>query len=65
MPLSDEGRRRLEKIEQDLAATDPDLDLKLKSGLPRGMAARTVYGLLAALAGFALVIAGIMVQLRY
>ncbi|MGY2744433.1 DUF3040 domain-containing protein [Arthrobacter sp. UYCu723] len=63
MPLSDEERRRLEKLEQDLAATDPDLDLELKSGLPRGMAAHTVYGLLAALAGFALVIAGIITQL--
>ncbi|MGY4541318.1 hypothetical protein ACVWY0_001227 [Arthrobacter sp. UYNi723] len=62
MPLSDEERRRLEKLEQDLAATDPDLDLELKSGLPRGMAALTVYGLLAVLAGFVLVIAGIIVQ---
>ncbi len=63
MPLSDEERRRLEKLEQDLAAKDPDLDLELKSGLPRGVAARTVYGLLTALAGFALVIAGIITQL--
>jgi hypothetical protein len=26
MALSDEERRRLEKLEQELAATDPDLD---------------------------------------
>lgn len=63
MPLSDEERRRLEKLEQDLAATDPDLDLELQSGLPRGLAARTVYGILAALAGFALVIAGVITRL--
>lgn len=35
----------------------------MKSGLPRGVAAHAVYGLLAVLAGFALVIAGIIVQL--
>ncbi|WP_427008297.1 hypothetical protein [Pseudarthrobacter sp. H2] len=29
-----------------MAATDPDLDLELQSGLPRGMASRTVYGIL-------------------
>ena len=63
MPLSDEERRRLEKLEQDLAATDPELNLELQSGQPRGMAARSVWGILAALAGFALVIAGIITQI--
>jgi len=63
MPLSDEERRRLEKLEQDLSAADPDLNLELQSGRPRGMAARAVYGMLALVAGFAIVIAGIMTQL--
>lgn len=63
MPLSDEERRRLEKLEQDLAAADPELNLEMQSGQPRGMAARSVWGLLAALAGFALVITGIATQI--
>ena len=64
MALSDEERRRLEKLEQELAATDPDLDRELQGGLFRYRAsARTIYGLLAAFAGFALVIAGIITHL--
>jgi hypothetical protein len=63
MPLSDEERRRLEKLEQDLAATDPELNLELQSGRPRGMAAKSVWGILATVAGFALVIAGIISQI--
>ncbi|MET3950428.1 DUF3040 domain-containing protein [Arthrobacter sp. UYEF36] len=63
MPLSDEERRRLEMLEQDLAASDPDLNLELQSGQPRGMAARAVFGILAAVAGFALIIAGIITQI--
>lgn len=63
MPLSDEERRRLESLEQELAAADPDLNFELQSGKPRGMAARGVYGLLALVAGFGLVIAGISMQL--
>ncbi|MDZ4092691.1 MAG: DUF3040 domain-containing protein [Arthrobacter sp.] len=63
MPLSDEERRRLEILEQDLAASDPDLNLELQSGQPRGMAARAVFGILATLAGFALIIAGIITQI--
>ncbi|HYH76736.1 MAG TPA: DUF3040 domain-containing protein [Arthrobacter sp.] len=64
MSLSDEERRRLDKLEQELAATDPDLDRQLQAGLSRNRATpRTVYGLLAVFAGFALVIAGIVTQL--
>ena len=62
MPLSDEERRRLEKLEQDLAASDPELNLELQSGKPRGMAARALLGIVAAAAGFALVITGIITQ---
>lgn len=62
MPLSEEERRRLEKLEQDLAATDPELNLELQSGHPRGMAARSIWGILAVVAGFALVITGIIAQ---
>lgn len=64
MALSDEERRRLEKLEEELAATYPDLDRELQGGLSRYRASsRTIYGLLATLAGFALVIAGIITQL--
>ncbi|WP_232223608.1 DUF3040 domain-containing protein [Arthrobacter sp. FB24] len=63
VPLSDDERRRLEKLERDLAATDPELDLQLQSGSPTNAAARTVYGVLIILAGFAVVIAGIITQL--
>ena len=64
MGLSDEERRRLEKLEQELAAADPDLDRKLQSGTPyRRPAALAVRGVLAVIAGFALVIAGIAAEL--
>ncbi len=64
MALSDEERRRLEKLEQELAATDPELDRQLQAGWSRNWASpRTIYGILAAFAGFALVIAGIITQL--
>jgi hypothetical protein len=64
MALSDEERRRLEELEQELAAADPDLDRELKAGLSRGSAAaRIVYGVLAALAGLAVVIAGSITRL--
>ena len=36
MSLSDEERRSLEELEQDLAATDPDLAHELMSGRLRG-----------------------------
>ena len=65
MSLSDEERRSLEELERDLAATDPDLDLQLKSGRPRGTVARTLLGLLAMLGGFAMVIAGIATQIVF
>ncbi|WP_244296630.1 DUF3040 domain-containing protein [Paenarthrobacter nitroguajacolicus] len=61
--LSDEERRSLEELERDLAATDPDLAFELKSGRPRGALARTVLGTLAVLAGFVMVIVGIITQL--
>lgn len=63
MSLSDEERRSLEELERDLASTDPDLAYELKSGRPRGAVARTVLGGLAVLAGFVMVIAGIITQL--
>lgn len=64
MGLSDEERRRLEKLERELAAADPDLDRKLQSGPGHGRpSALTVRGVLAAIGGFALVIAGIISEL--
>lgn len=64
MALSDEERRRLEKLEQELAAADPNLDRELQSGLSRGRPApRAAYAVLAALPGFALVIVGIATKL--
>ncbi|GAA3285140.1 DUF3040 domain-containing protein [Paenarthrobacter aurescens] len=63
MSLSDEERRSLEELERDLASTDPDLAYELKSGRLRGAVARTVLGITAVLAGFVMVIAGIITQL--
>ncbi|MDE8669949.1 DUF3040 domain-containing protein [Pseudarthrobacter sp. H3Y2-7] len=64
MALSDEERRRIQNLEQELAETDPGLDHQLQEGMSRRWtSARTVYGILASLAGFALVIAGIINQL--
>jgi uncharacterized membrane protein YedE/YeeE len=62
MALSDEERKRLEKLEQELALSDPGLDRQLQSGRNPD-SPRTIYGVLAVLAGFALVIAGIITQL--
>ena len=56
MPLSDDERRRLEKL-QDLAAADPDLNLNLGAGSCRDAAARTVCGALTVLGGLMVVIA--------
>jgi hypothetical protein len=61
--LSDEERRRLEKLEQELAAADPDLAREL-AGLPRSRAtSATLHGVLTVIVGFALIIAGIITKL--
>ncbi len=53
----------MEELEQDLAATDPDLAHELTSGRLRGTKARTTFGVLGVLCGFVMVIAGIVTQL--
>lgn len=64
MALSDEERRRLERLEKELAAEHPDLARKLQAGFTRSRSrARIVYGVMGALAGFAVVIAGIITDL--
>lgn len=66
MPLSDEERRRLEILEQELTSSDPDLERKLHSGAPghfQNSAASTVRGVLIVIAAFALVIAGIATEI--
>ncbi|MFJ4171870.1 DUF3040 domain-containing protein [Paenarthrobacter sp. NPDC089714] len=63
MSLSDEERRSLEELERGLVASDPDLDLQLRSGRLRGTGARMILGALAVLVGFALVISGIITQI--
>jgi hypothetical protein len=64
MALSDEERRRLERLEKELAAEHPDLARKLQSGFTRSTSgARLIYGVMGALAGFAVVIAGIITKL--
>lgn len=73
MALSDEERRRLEELELELAASDPDLDRQLRAGWSRNRAfthppgqrlsARAVYGGVAVFAGFIVVIAGILTHL--
>lgn len=62
MALSDDERKRLEKLERDLAAADPQLNSKLQSGFLHDVAARTVYGVLAILAGLTVVVLGIRTQ---
>lgn len=64
MALSDEERRYLEKLEQELAATDPDLDRQLQAGGWRKWESRRIiWGVLATFVGFGVLIAGIVTQL--
>lgn len=63
MALSDEERARLDKLEQELAASDPDLYRKLQSGVPSSRpSSQHVYGVLVTLAGLAVVITGIFTE---
>src|SRR5690349_17070710 len=64
MALSDEERRRLEELERELAAAHPDLAWKLQSGFTRSRAGhRVMYGVLVTVAGFAVLVAGIITDL--
>jgi hypothetical protein len=66
MALSDEERRRLEVLEQELASSDPELVQKLQVAEPgrhRREAAGTVHGVLALIAALALVIVGVATEL--
>jgi Protein of unknown function (DUF3040) len=66
MAMSEEERRRLQDLEQELASSDPDLVRKLQ-GSPSGKhhreAATMVRGILTLVAGFMLVIVGIATEL--
>lgn len=62
MALSEEERRRLEMLEQELASTDPDLDRKLQAGARNKHdreAAAMARGILTLVAALTLVIVGI------
>ncbi|WP_309073305.1 DUF3040 domain-containing protein [Paenarthrobacter sp.] len=66
MALSEEERRRLEMLEQELASTDPDLDRTLQTGAHRlhsREGSTMVRGILTTVAAFALVIVGIATEL--
>ena len=64
MALSDEERARLEKLEQELAASDPGFYRKLQSGVLNSKASsQHVYGILTTLAGVAVVIAGAVTEI--
>lgn len=66
MALSEEERRRLEKLEKELASSDPDLDQRLQAGAPgkrQREAATVARGALTLIAGFTLVIVGIATEL--
>lgn len=64
MALSDEERARLEKLEQELAASDPGFYRKLQAGVASSKASsQHVYGILTTLAGLAVVIAGIATEI--
>lgn len=66
MALSEEERKRLEMLEQELASTDPDLDRALQNGgsgeHPRE-SATMVRGALTLVGAFTLVIVGIATEL--
>src|SRR4051812_27369630 len=64
MPLSEEERRLLRELEQDLEEDDPALARRLGPHGPRDRsAARMVYGLLIVVTGLAVVITGVATQL--
>lgn len=63
MALSDEERRRLEKLEQELAAADPEFARHLAGFTRTRATSATLYGVVAAIAGFTLIIAGIITKL--
>lgn len=64
MPLSDRERKKLEELEADLAADDPQLAQKLSSGsLRSAFSAHTYLGALVSLIGMAVLITGIGTQL--
>lgn len=66
MAMSEEERRRLEKLEQELAFSDPDLVWKLQGGPPgkhHREGATMVRGILTLIAGFTLVIVGIATEI--
>ncbi|TLM84708.1 DUF3040 domain-containing protein [Pseudarthrobacter sp. NamE5] len=66
MALSEEERRRLDMLEQQLASSDPDLYQKLQAGTPgkqRREAAGMVRGVLTLIAALTLVIVGSATEL--
>ncbi|ADX74228.1 DUF3040 domain-containing protein [Pseudarthrobacter phenanthrenivorans] len=66
MALSEEERRRLEKLEQELASSDPDLYQRLQAGAPgrkQREAAAMAWGVLTLIAAFTVVIVGIATDL--
>jgi uncharacterized membrane protein YgcG len=66
VPLSEHEQRVLEQMEQQLYAEDPRLASTLKSTAASGAGVerrRLVLGVLVALAGLALVLAGVMTQM--
>jgi len=66
MALSEEERKRLEKLEQQLASTDPDLDRTLQSGAAgehSREATTMVYGILTLVGALIVVIVGIATEL--
>jgi hypothetical protein len=64
MPLSDRERKKLEELEADLAADDPQLAQRLSSGSIRfRFTASTYFGALAFLIGLVLLITGVSTQI--
>lgn len=63
MPLSDEERKRLHELEEELTEEDHRLAVKLSAG-PRGFAftSRPVIGILVGLLGVALLLVGVSLE---
>ncbi|MCH6472497.1 DUF3040 domain-containing protein [Sinomonas terrae] len=63
MPLSNEERKQLEELEQELTVEDPKLARELLSGsLGPSLPARAVFSILTVSVGFVVLILGIALQ---
>ncbi len=63
MPLSDEERKQLEELEEELKVADPRLARELLTGWVPALTAHTLLGIVAALVGVLVLILGVAAQI--